>query len=76
MKRPEHGVVYVYNQFGEVIYTTHIKDAGSQIPMPKGGKVLFLGQRGDSFSMMFDRVAEFDEIRYAVIYRPLLQSTT
>ena len=49
--RPEHSAVYVYNKFGEVIYTTHNKDAKPQIPMPKGGKVLFLGQNGDSFSI-------------------------
>ncbi|MBP5606154.1 MAG: hypothetical protein J6X60_11545, partial [Ruminiclostridium sp.] len=47
--RPENSAVYVYNKFGEVIYTTHNKDVGSQIPMPMGGKVLFLGESGDSF---------------------------
>ena len=49
--RPENSAVCVYNQFGEVIYTTHNKDGGAQIPMPKGGKVLFLGESGDSFGI-------------------------
>ena len=49
--RPENSAVYVYNKYGEVIYTTHNKDARPQIPMPKGGKVLFLGQLGDSFEI-------------------------
>ena len=47
--RPENSAVYVYNKYGEVIYTTHNKDAGPVIPMPKGGKVLFLGKAGDVF---------------------------
>ncbi|MCR4644166.1 MAG: beta-lactamase family protein [Oscillospiraceae bacterium] len=51
VKRPDKSAVYVYNKFGEVIYTTHNKDAKPQIPMPKGGKVLFLGQPGDSFGL-------------------------
>ncbi|MBO6230127.1 MAG: beta-lactamase family protein [Ruminiclostridium sp.] len=49
--RPENSAVYVYNKFGEVIYTTHNKDARPQIPMPKGGKVLFLGERRCRFQI-------------------------
>ena len=49
--RPENSAVYVYNKYGDVIYTTHNKDAGPRIPMPKGGKVLFLGENGSSFKI-------------------------
>lgn len=51
VSRPENSAVYVYNKFGEVIYTTHNKNARKQIPMPKGGKVLFLGEKGSSFDI-------------------------
>ena len=48
--RPENSAVYVYNKYGEAIYTSHNKDSGKIIPMPKGGKVLLLGQPGDTFT--------------------------
>ncbi len=49
--RPENSAVYVYNKFGEVIYTTHNMDARPQIPMPKDGKVLFLAESGGRFDI-------------------------
>lgn len=49
--RPENSAVIVFNKFDEVIYTSHNKDAGKVIPMPKDGKVLFLGQKGDKFDL-------------------------
>ena len=52
VNRPENSAIYVYNKYGEVIYTSHDLDARSQIPMPKGGKVLFLGQSGDCFDIV------------------------
>ncbi|MBR6469080.1 MAG: beta-lactamase family protein, partial [Lachnospiraceae bacterium] len=35
-------VIYVYNKYGDVVYTSHVKDAGDEVPMPKGGKIVFL----------------------------------
>ena len=49
--RPEKSAVFVYNKFGEVIYNSHVKDAGNTIPMPKGGYVLFLGEQGTVFTL-------------------------
>ncbi len=49
--RPENSAVIVFNKFDEPIYTSHVKDAGNVIPMPKGGRVLFLGNAGDSFQI-------------------------
>ena len=43
---PENSVVYVFNKYGDMIFTSHIKDAGNEIPMPKDGKVVFLGESG------------------------------
>jgi CubicO group peptidase (beta-lactamase class C family) len=49
--RPENSAVIVFNKFDEVIYTSHAQDAGNVLPMPKDGKVLFLGQKGDKFDI-------------------------
>ena len=49
--KPEKSAVIVFNKFDEAIYTSHVKDAGNVIPMPKDGKVLFLGQKGDKFDI-------------------------
>ena len=49
--RPENSAVIVFNKFDEPIYTSHVKDAGDVIPMPKDGKVLFLGESGASFEI-------------------------
>ena len=49
--RPENSTVIVFNKFDEPIYTSHVKDAGDVIPMPKGGKVLFLGEPGGKFGI-------------------------
>lgn len=49
--KPAHGYVYVYNKFGDVIYNPHVTDASPYIPMPKGGKVLFLGEKGEIFEL-------------------------
>ena len=49
--RPENSAVIVFNKFDEPIYTSHVKDAGNVIPMPKGGRVLFLGEPGSNFGI-------------------------
>jgi hypothetical protein len=49
--RPENSTVIVFNKFDEPIYTSHVKDAGNVIPMPKGGRVLFLGETGSEFGI-------------------------
>ena len=49
--RPENSAVIVFNKFDEPIYTSYVKDAGNVIPMPKGGKVLFLGESGGNFGI-------------------------
>ena len=44
--RPENSAVFVYNKYGEVLYNTHIVDETQVLPMPKGGKIVFLGETG------------------------------
>ena len=49
--RPADSAVYVYNKFGEVVYTTHITDMTDDLPMPEDGMVLFLGKDGGSIRL-------------------------
>ncbi len=49
--RPENSAVIVFNKFDEPIYTSRVKDAGNVIPMPMGGRVLFLGEPGGKFGI-------------------------
>ncbi|MBQ9865813.1 MAG: beta-lactamase family protein [Lachnospiraceae bacterium] len=48
---PEHSAVYVYNKFGEVVYTTHVKGMTDILPMPEGGRIVFLGRDGESIRL-------------------------
>ena len=43
VSRPEDSAVYVYNKYGEPVYSSHILGATDILPMPKGGKVMFIG---------------------------------
>lgn len=47
-ERPENSVICVYNKYGELVYTTHMKDASAEIPLPADGYILFHGETGDS----------------------------
>lgn len=49
--RPESSAVYVYSRYGEVLYSTHVVDASATLPMPKGGKIVFLGEDGGSVEL-------------------------
>ena len=43
IERPENSHIYVYDKYGSVVYTTHVKDASDDIPLPADGYILFLG---------------------------------
>jgi hypothetical protein len=45
-ERPEKSAVYVYNKFGEVVYSSHVVGITDVLPMPEGGKIVFLGENG------------------------------
>ena len=49
--RPKDSAVYVYNKFGEVVYTSHVKDITNTLPMPRGGMILFLGKDGGKITL-------------------------
>ena len=50
-ERPEHSAVYVYNKFGEVVYTTHVIGMTDVLPMPEDGWIVFLGRDGESIKL-------------------------
>ena len=46
VERPENSAVYTFNKYGEVVYTSHFVGASDDIPLPKDGKILFVGETG------------------------------
>lgn len=51
MDRPGNATVNVYSKYGDVVYTSHVMDASEDVPMPKGGKVVFIGEKGDKVTL-------------------------
>ena len=49
-EKPENSAIYVYNKYGEEVYTTNVVDASERIPLPKDGYIVFLGNTGDSIN--------------------------
>lgn len=44
--RPEESAIYVYNKYGEMVYSTHMQDWTGGVPLPKDGFIVFLGEDG------------------------------
>lgn len=44
--RPENSVVNVYNKYGDLIRSTHMKNISEDIPLIKDGYILFAGETG------------------------------
>ncbi len=45
-ERPENSVIYVYNKYHEVVYSTHMRNADGNIPLPSEGYIMFAGTDG------------------------------
>ena len=43
---PEHAAVYVYDAFDHMTYSSYMLNYGSTVPLPAGGKIVFLGEDG------------------------------
>lgn len=43
---PENAVIYVYNKYHEVVYSTHMINADDLIPLPSEGYIMFAGEDG------------------------------
>lgn len=48
---PEDAVIYVYNKYHEVVYSTHMLNASGHIPLPAEGFIMFAGLDGESISI-------------------------
>lgn len=51
--RPENSAVYVFNKYDEIVYTTHFVGATNDIPLPKDGKILFVGETGGMINIEY-----------------------
>ena len=51
VERPENSAVYVFNKYDEVVYNSHFVGAANDIPLPKDGKVLFVGETGGTINI-------------------------
>ena len=43
---PEHAAVYVYDAYDHMTYSSYMLNYGSTVPLPAGGKIVFLGEDG------------------------------
>ncbi len=51
LDRPDNSAVFVYDKYGEMIYSTHMLDLGDTCSLPKGGYVVFLGENGGTIKI-------------------------
>ena len=54
IKRPKNSAVYVYDRFGEVLYSSQMIEYNTSIPLPKGGYLAFVGEDGGVVKITFD----------------------
>ena len=43
---PEKAAVYIYDNFGRLIYSSYMKDYGESVTVPEEGKIMFAGETG------------------------------
>lgn len=43
---PENAAVYVFDKFGNVKYSSYMKDYGNCVPLPENGMIVFMGDTG------------------------------
>ncbi len=48
---PEDSVIYVYNKYHEVVYSTHMINSYGNVPLPEGGYIMFGGLSGGRISV-------------------------
>lgn len=47
LELPENAAVYVYDQYGNIRYSSHMTQYGNEIPLPEYGNIVFIGETGD-----------------------------
>ena len=48
---PDNSVIYIYNKYHEVVYSTHMRNADGNIPLPSEGYIMFAGEDGEKISV-------------------------
>lgn len=43
---PEQAAVYIYDEYDKVVYSSLMKDYGSEVTLPENGKIVFIGESG------------------------------
>lgn len=43
---PEKASIYIYDNFGRLIYSSYMKDYGEYVTVPEEGKIMFAGENG------------------------------
>ena len=49
---PEHAAVYVYDSYDRMTYSSYMAGYGNRIPLPAGGKIVFLGLDGETIHVV------------------------
>ena len=44
---PEKAVVYIYDKFDNVVYSSYMKGYGNNVTLPESGKIVFIGESGE-----------------------------
>ncbi|MDO5559830.1 MAG: serine hydrolase domain-containing protein [Oscillospiraceae bacterium] len=51
LNMPERAAVYVYDKYDKMTYSSYMTDYGNTVPLPSGGKIVFLGESGSSIEI-------------------------
>ncbi|MBE5861910.1 MAG: beta-lactamase family protein [Lachnospiraceae bacterium] len=46
LELPEKAAVYVYDQYGNIRYSSHMIQYGNEVPLPENGSIVFIGETG------------------------------
>lgn len=51
LERPKNSAIYVYNKYKDIVYSSHVESSVSEISLPQGGYIVFLGETGGEIMM-------------------------
>jgi len=51
LELPEKSAAYVYDQYGNLRYTSHAAQYGNEVPLPEYGMIVFIGETGGNVNV-------------------------
>ena len=51
MELPEKAAAYVYDQYGNLRYSSYLIQYGNEIPLPERGMIVFIGETGEQVNV-------------------------